>query len=128
MSSFLLGIMLLSVFGVFILTTQGFAQSIDTPSDVNKMGALQVFDSSTNTLLGLNLGTSDSITSVTLTFNSDIPDNSVVDISFRDNNDVKIGTGSTTVSPTSKTAVISLTDTVTDIERSILQSAIINVT
>ncbi|MFQ5476969.1 MAG: hypothetical protein ACE5DT_08070 [Nitrosopumilus sp.] len=128
MSSFLLGIMLLSVFGVFILTTQGFAQSIDTPSDVNKMGALQVFDSSTNTLLGLNLGTSDSITSVILTFNSDIPDNSVVDISFRDNNDVKIGTGSTTVSPTSKTAVISLTDTVTDIERSILQSAIINVT
>ena len=74
MSLILLGLVLFSVFGIFMLTTQGFANSIDTPSDVNEMSGLQVSDLTTKTLLGLNMGTSDEINSVTLTFDSEIPD------------------------------------------------------
>ena len=127
MSSFLLGVLLLSFFGILILTTQGFAQSIATPSDVNKIGGLQVFDLSGETLLGLNLGTSDSITSITLTFNSNIPNDSLVSVSLADNNN-EIGSGFTTVNPSSDIVVISLSDVVTDTERTTLKSATITLT
>ena len=128
MSSLLLGMILVTVFGILMLTIPGSAQSLDTSSDVNKMKALQVSDSTGSTLLGLNLGTSDSISSVTLTFFSDISDGSTVDISLKDDSDTEIGTGSTTVSPASSTVVISLSDTVTNAERRTLQLASITVT
>ena len=123
MSSILFGVLLFSTFAVVMLSTTGLANPLDTSSDVNKMNALQIFDSSGSTLLGLNLGTSDNITSVTLTFNSNIAGSTTVDISLKDDDGVEIGTGSTlTVSPT-KTVVISLSDSVTDAERSNLQTA-----
>lgn len=127
MGSFLLAVLLFSVFGVVLLSTQGLANPLDTSSDVNKMGALQVFDSSGSTLLGLNLGTSDSISSVTLTFNSNISGSSTVTISLKDTNNVEIGTGSTVTGGSTKTVVINLSDSVTDAERSTLQSASITV-
>lgn len=127
MGSLLLAVLLFSTFGVALLSTQGLANPLDTSSDVNKMGALQVFDSSGSTLLGLNLGTSDAISSVTLTFDSDISGSTTVTISLKDNNDVEIGTGSTVTGGPTKTVVISLSDTVTDAERSALQSASITI-
>ena len=128
MSSLLFGVLLLSIFGIFMLTTQSFANSLNTESDVNKMGTLQVSDSSGETLVGLNLGTSDSISSITLSFDTDIPDNTTVNISLKDDDGVEIGTGSTTVSPASNSVVISLSNTVTDAERSTLRTASITVT
>ncbi len=123
MGSILFGMIMFSAFGVVMLSTTGLANPLDTSSDVNKMNALQIFDSSGSTLLGLNLGTSDNITSVTLTFDSNISDSTTVTISLTDKDGVEIGTGSiVTVTPT-KTVVINLSDSVTDSERSILQTA-----
>ena len=127
MGSLLLAVLFFSIFGVVLMSTQGLANPLDTSSDVNKLGALQVFDSSGSTLLGLNLGTSDDISSVTLTFNSDISGSTTVTISLKDTSDVEIGTGSTVTGGPTKTVVISLSDSVTDIERSTLQSASITV-
>ncbi|MGY5149652.1 MAG: hypothetical protein ACW9W3_06285 [Candidatus Nitrosopumilus sp. bin_68KS] len=123
MGSFLLAILLFSTFGVVLLSTQGLANPLDTSSGINKLGALQVFDSSGSTLLGLNLGNSDAISSVTLTFNSDISGSTTVTIVLKDTNDVEIGTGSTVTGGPTKTVVISLSDSITDSERSNLQSA-----
>ena len=127
MGSLLLAVLLFSLFGVVLMSTQGLANPLDTPSDVNKLGALQVFDSSGSTLLGLNLGTSDDISSVTLTFNSDISGSTTVTISLKDTNDVEIGIGSAVTGGPTKTVVISLSDSITDTERSNLQSASITV-
>ena len=127
MDSLLLAVLLFSIFGVVLMSTQGFANPLDTSSDVNKLGALQVFDYSGSTLLGLNLGTSDDISSVTLTFNSNISGSATVDISLKDTNDVEIGTGSAVTGGPTKTVVISLSDPITNTERSTLQSASITV-
>ncbi|AJW70527.1 hypothetical protein [Nitrosopumilus adriaticus] len=128
MSLILLGIFLISAFTIVMFSTTGVANSLDTSSDVNKLGALQVFDSSGSTLLGLNLGTSDNIASVTLTFNSNIAGSATVTLSLKDNDGVEIGTGSTLTGGPTKTVIISLTDSITDAERSTLQSANISVT
>lgn len=127
MGLLLLVLLLFSTFGVVLLSTQGLANPLDTSSAVSKMGALQVFDSSGSTLLGLNLGTSDTISSVTLTFDSNISGGTSVTISLKDTNDVEIGTGFTVTGGPTKTVVISLSDSITDPERSTLQSASIAV-
>ncbi|MCV0366733.1 MAG: hypothetical protein K5798_05680 [Nitrosopumilus sp.] len=127
MGLFLLAVLLFSTFGVVLLSTQGLANPLDTPSNVSKMGSLQVFDSSDSTLLGLNLGTSDAISSVTLTFDSNIPEDTTVTISLKDTNDVEIGTGSTVTGGPTQTVVISLSDSITDPERRTLQYASITV-
>lgn len=129
MSLFLLGILLFSVFGIVIFSTQGFGGSINTPSDVNPMGALEIIDSSGYTLTGIDLGTADDISSITLTFETEIPNNTAVNISLKDGAGIEIGTGSITVSPTSKTVVISLTGggIVTAVERDTLRAASITV-
>ncbi|BDQ30672.1 hypothetical protein NZNM25_15060 [Nitrosopumilus zosterae] len=127
MGLFLLAVLLFSTFGVVLLSTQGLANPLDTPSNVSKMGSLQVFDSSDSTLLGLNLGTSDAISSVTLTFDSNIPEDTTVTISLKDANDVEIGTGSTVTGSPTQTVVISLSDSITDPERRTLQYASITI-
>ena len=128
MSSFLLGVILFSVFGIVMLTTQSLGSSLATPSDINKMTALDVSDSSGSTLLGLDLGTSDNISSVTLTFNLDILDSSTVNISLNDIDNIEIGSGSVLISSPTTTVVINLSDTVTNAERNILRSALVSVT
>lgn len=127
MGTLLLAVLLFSIFGVVLLSTQGLANPLDTSSDVNKLGALQVFDFSGSTLLGLNMGTSDNISSVTLTFNSNISGSTTVTISLKDTNNVEIGAGSAVTGGPTKTVVISLSDSITDTERSTLQSASITV-
>jgi len=78
--------------------------------------------------VGLNLGTADGISSVTLTFKTAIVDNDTVNISLKDKNDLEIGSGSTIVSPSSTIVTINLGDSVTAIERSTLKTVSITVT
>lgn len=124
----LLGVIVFSIFGVVMFTTQSFGNSLGTSSEVNKIGTLKISDLSTKTLVGLNLGTADGISSVTLTFKTAIVDNDTVNISLKDKNDLEIGSGSTVVSPSSTTVIISLGDSVTVIERSTLKTTSITVT
>ena len=124
----LLGVLVFSIFGIVMFTTQSFGNSLDTSSEVNKIGTLKISDLSTKTLVGLNLGTADDITSVTLTFKNSIADSAIVNISLKNNNDIEIGSGSTTVSPSSTIVTINLGDSVTTIERSTLRTTSITVT
>jgi len=117
-----------SIFGIIIFTTQSFGNSLDTSSELNKIGTLNISDLSTKTLVGLNLGTADDIPSVTLTFKNAIADNATVNISLKNNNDIEIGSGSTIVSPSSTIVTVNLGDSVTAIERSTLRTASITVT
>ncbi len=125
---FILLVVVFSIFGIIMFTTQSFGNSLGTSSEVNKIGTLKISDLSTKTLVGLNLGTTDDISSVTLTFKTAIVDNDTVNISLKDNNDLEIGSGSTVVSPSSTTVVISLGDSVTAIERITLRTTSITVT
>ena len=124
----LLGFTMFLIFGIILFTTQGFANPLDTTPIVNKINTLQISDSSTKTLIGLNLGTSDDITSITLTFKNSIAENDEVNISLKNTNDVEIGTGSETVSPSSTIVTITLSDSITSGERSTLRTANITVT
>jgi len=125
---FILLIGVFSIFAIIMFTTQSFGNSLDTSSEVNKIGTLKISDLSTKTLVGLNLGTAVDISSITLTFKTAIVDNDTVNISLKDKNDLEIGSGSTVVSPSSTTVVISLGDSVTAIERSTLKTTSITVT
>ena len=124
----LLGVIVFSIFGIVMFTTQSFGNSLDTSSEVNKIGTLKISDLSTKTLVGLNLGTADDISSVTLTFKTSIADNDTINISLKNKNSVEIGSGSTIVSPSSTIATINLGDSVTAIERSTLRTVSITVT
>ena len=124
----LLGFTMFLIFGVIIFTTQGFANPLDTASIVNKINTLQISDSSSKTLIGLNLGTADDITSITLTFKNSIAENDEVNISLKNTSDVEIGSGSETVSPSSTIVTITLSDSITSGERGTLRTASITVT
>ena len=128
MRFFLLGVVLFSIFGIVMFTTQSFGNSLGTSSEVNKIGTLKISDLSTKTLVGLNLGTADDISSVTLTFKTAIVDNDTINISLKNKNSVEIGSGSTIVSPSSTIVTINLGDSVTAIERSTLRTVSITVT
>lgn len=127
MRAILLGFALFSIFGIVVFSSQGSANSLGT-SEVNKIGALKISDSSTKTLIGLNLGTAGDITAITLTFKNSIVDSNTVNISLKNNNDVEIGSGSKVVSPTSTIVTIILSDAITAIERDTLRTARITVT
>ena len=118
----LLGFTMFLIFGIIIFTSQGFGNPLDTTATVNKIGTLQISDSTTRILTGIDLGTASDITSVNLTFQIPIPANQDVDISLKNINDVEIGSGSGFVIPSSENVIITLSDTITSVERSTLRS------
>ena len=128
MKTTLLGFGIFLFFGIIVFTTQGFGISLDTFSEVNKINTLKISDSSTKTLLGMNLGITDDITSIDLTFINSIPDSNTVNISLKDGNGVEIGSGLKVVSPTSTTVTVTLSDSITSAERDTLVTASITVT
>ncbi|MCH7966059.1 MAG: hypothetical protein IIB02_01360 [Thaumarchaeota archaeon] len=78
--------------------------------------------------MGLNLGTSDNISSISLTFKNAIAEDATVNISLKDNNDIEIGSGSKVVNPSSTSVTITLGNPITSGERSTLITASITVT
>ena len=131
MSANFLGVTVFALFGIFmifVITTTGYGNSLATNSGVNKIGTLNIFDMSTKTLVGMNLGNADNITSITLTFKNSIPDNGVVGISLKNSTGGEIGSGSTTISPSSTVATFNLMNTVTALERTTLRTVSVSVT
>lgn len=122
------GFLIFLIFGIVIFSTQSFGNSLDTPSEVNKIGTFKISDFSTKTLMGLNLGTSDNISSISLTFKNAIAEDATVNISLKDNNDIEIGSGSKVVNPSSTSVTITLGNPITSGERSTLITASITVT
>lgn len=131
MSTSFLGITMFAIFGIFmifVITAPGYGNSLATNSGVNKIGTLNIFDMSTKTLVGMNLGNTDDITSITLTFKNSIPDNGMIDISLKNSTGGEIGSGSTTINPSSTIVTFNLMNTVTALERSTLRTVSVTVT
>ena len=122
----MLGFFALSILGIVFFTGQGTANTLDSSTELNKIGALKILDSTDKTMMGMNLGTSDAITSITLTFKTSIEDNTV-NISLTDNDDLEIGAGSEFVSPANTIVTITLSDSITSNERDILKNVNISI-
>ena len=90
MRNIMLGFFALSILGIVFFTGQGSANTLDSSTELNKIGALKILDSTDKTMMGMNLGTTDSITSITLTFKTSIEDNTI-SISLTDSNNLEIG-------------------------------------
>ena len=127
MKNLILGVFFTLILGVLVVSTQSFGNSLSTTSQINKIGSLDIADSTSRTLSGVNLGVSDEISSVTLSFIDQIPDASNLNISLRNALGTEIGAGTVLVSPASNSATINLSDTVTAIERESLESIIVSV-
>ena len=125
MNGVFLGIMMLGVFGlciVFVFSTEGDAASLTTSTKINKIGTLEIKNPTLTGLIGTNLGTSSGIQTVILDFKNNVPNNTVLNISLKNLSGTQIGSGSVTVSPSSKTVTINLSDTVTSVERPTLRT------
>ena len=116
------------VFGLIVFSSQGIGQSLNTSPEVNQIVGMKINDSSEKPVMGMNLGTSDDISSVTLTFRTVVGAGGTADISLKNSNNVEIGSGSKVVSPSSATAVITLSDTITAEERDTIRSVNISCT
>ena len=126
MRNMILGFFVLSILGVVLFAGQGSGNSLDSSIELNKIGALNIFDSTDKTMIGMNLGTADTITSLTLTFKTSIEDNTI-SISLTDSDDLEIGVGSQFVSPVDTIVTITLSDSITSIERDTLKTARITI-
>ena len=125
MNGVFLGIMMLGVFGlciVFVFSTEGDAASLTTSTKINKIGTLEIKNPTLTGLIGTNLGTSSGIQTVILDFKNNVPNNTVLNISLKNLSGTQIGSGSVTVSPSSNTVTINLSDTVTSVERPTLRT------
>jgi len=126
MKTMMVGFLVFSILGVIIFTGQGLGNSLDSSTLVNKIGAVKIFDNSAKTMIGMNLGTADTITSITLTFKTSIEDQTV-NISLTDSNNLEIGTGSQFVSPSNTVVTITLSDSITANERDLLKNVDITI-
>ena len=122
----MVGFLVFSILGVIIFTGQGLGNSLDSSTLVNKIGAVKIFDNSSKTMIGMNLGTADTITSITLTFKTSIEDETV-NISLTNSDNLEIGTGSQFVSPSNTVVTITLSDSITANERDLLKNVDITI-
>jgi len=128
MRNMLLGFFILSILGVVLFAGQGSGNTLDSSVELNKISALKIATSSTSTVMGVNLGTAPTITSVTLTFRNSIAEDDTVSIVLRNGDGTLLGIGSQVVSPSSNTVLITLSNTVGYIERTTLRTVNILVT
>jgi len=122
----MLGFFALSILGIVFFTGQGSANTLDSSTELNNIGALKILDSTDKTMMGMNLGTNNAISSITLTFKTSIEDNTV-NISLTDSSDLEIGAGSQFVSPANTIVTITLSDSITSNERDTLKNVNISI-
>jgi len=125
MRNMMLGFFILSILGVVLFAGPGSGNSLDSSVELNKIGTLNIFDSTDKTMIGMNLGTADDITEITLTFITLIESNTV-SISLTDSNDLEIGAGSEVVGSAS-VVTITLSNQITSIERDTLKTVSITI-
>jgi hypothetical protein len=121
---------LIGIFAVVMFTNESYGKSLTTSPNVNKIGTLKVNDLTTKGVIGMNLGTSADIGSVTITFNSVVAKNDNVNIFFYDSVGTEIGSGTKIKNPAGFSITIDLTGTgqVTDVERITLRSITVTIT
>jgi len=130
MSGKLVILFALGIVAVFMITDVGLGQTLTTAPSVNKIGTINVNDLTTKGMIGMNLGTSADISSVTITFNSIVAKNSIINIFFYDSTGTEIGSGNNVMSPAGFSITINLTGSgqVTSAERITLRSIGVTIT
>jgi len=126
MRTMMVGFLMFSILGVILFTSQGSGNSLNSSTQLNKIGGMKIFDNSAKTMMGMNLGVADTITSVTLTFKTSVEDQTV-NISLTDSNNLEIGSGSQFVSPANTVVTITLSDSITSNERDTLENVTITI-
>jgi len=126
MRAMMVGFLMFSILGVILFTSQGSGNSLNSSTQLNKIGGMKIFDNSAKTMMGMNLGVADTITSVTLTFKTSVEDQTV-NISLTDSNNLEIGSGSQFVSPANTVVTITLSDSITSNERDMLENVTITI-
>jgi len=126
MKNLLLGFSVLSIFAIVLVSVEGSGNTLDSSVELNKIGVMNIFDNTGKTMMGMDLGVTDEITSIVLTFNTSIEDNTI-SISLTDRNDLEIGSGSQFVTPANTIVTIILSDDITSIERETLKTVSITI-
>ena len=112
-----LSVIMISVFGILLIATYASGASLATTSQLNELETLEVSVTSSETLMGMNLGTSSTIDSVTLTFRNALAVDTTVTISIKDSAGTEIGSGSKVLGTTASVVTVDLSDTITSAER-----------
>ena len=112
-----LSVIMISVFGILLIATYASGASLATTSQLNKLETLEVSVTSSETLMGMNLGTASTIDSVTLTFRNALAVDTTVTISIKDSAGTEIGTGSKVLVTEASVVTVDLSDTITSAER-----------
>lgn len=112
-----LNVIMISVFGILFITTYASGASLATTSQLNELETLEVSVTSSETLMGMNLGTASTIDSVTLTFRNALAVDTTVTISIKDSAGTEIGTGSKVLVTEASVVTVDLSDTITSAER-----------
>lgn len=123
----ILWFILVLILGVVLFAGQGSGNSLDSSVELNKITALEIFDDTGKTMIEMNLGITNDITSITLTFITPVNNGETVNISLSDGSDLEIGVGSILVSSQTASVNISLSNQVTAIERDTLKNVIITI-
>ena len=112
-----LNVIMMSVFGILLIATYASGASLATTSQLNELETLEVSVTSSETLMGMNLGTASTIDSVTLTFRNALAVDTTVTISIKDSAGTEIGSGSKVLSTEASVVTVDLSDTITSAER-----------
>ena len=112
-----LSVIMISVFGILLIATYASGASLATTSQLNELETLEVSVTSSETLMGMNLGTSSTIDSVTLTFRNALAVDTTVTISIKDSAGTEIGSGSKVLGTAASVVTVDLSDTITSAER-----------
>jgi len=117
-----LNVIMMSVFGILLIATYASGASLATTSQLNELETLEVSVTSSETLMGMNLGTASTIDSVTLTFRNALAVDTTVTISIKDSAGTEIGSGSKVLSTEASVVTVDLSDTITSAERPDIRS------
>ncbi len=126
MRNLILGFSLFSILAIVMVSVEGSGNTLESSTEVNKIGVMNIFDNTGKTMMGMDLGITDEITSIILIFNTSIEDNTI-SISLTDRNDLEIGSGSQFVNPANTIVTIILSDDITSIERETLKTVSITI-
>ena len=107
---------MLVVLGVSIFAMYGIGAVLSSPT-MNEAKSMDVPVTSPETLVGIDMGTAETISSVTLTFRSALVANTDVTITIKDSDGVSIGSGTVNLGTAQSIVTINLSDTITSTER-----------
>ena len=110
-------VILMPIVGVLLFASYGFGANLATPSEVDQLESLRILPITSKTVVGMDMGTGDTINSIVFTFHAELSKNTTVTVSIKDSSGVEIGSGSFTTNNKTDIVTVVLSDTVNASER-----------